>query len=495
MNNQWIMGVGCIVLILSIAMPASALNQGQNLFDAGVFAYEAGDYAAAQEKFEKAVALNRNDPLFNYYLAKTHIKTGNYAKALIYMDTAKSAGHFIPGLDFDWAFVNYKLGNYEAASQYFVAVAAREPSNALARYYAGMSFYKQKAYSNALIYLEAAAGMKTGIRYNSAYYAGICYQRTGDTAMAERKFRFVRTRAPDDRLGAVAARQLAYMRQQKRQEQKYSLRASLGGEYDDNVLLEPIDNDALYEQEDDFITTASLGAGYDVIKTSAVVIGGSYTHYQMWYDDFHQYDLTGSLFDLHARFRRGAFTMGLAYKPAYYWLDSSSYLMRHAVSPVVSWQRKDLLTELSYTYRRNNNMDDNDEDGHTNKGMLRFAYTLPEEIGLCRAGLGYQVNSAAHDDYDYDRTDTEAGLYLNAWWDATVGVTAQCRFKKYDHADSTYSVTRDDTKYIGSLFLEKALYKDILSGTIIYEYTENDSNISDYEYRSNAIEFFISARL
>lgn len=495
MDKQWVMGVGYLVLMLAIAVPALALNKGQRQFDAGVFAYESGDYAAAQEALEKAVALNNSDPYYNYYLAKTHIKTGYYQKAVIYLDAAKAAGHSIPGMTFDWAFVNYKLANYDTASKQFVAVAAAEPDNALARYYAGMALYKQKAFEHALIYLEAAAGMNTSIQHNSAYYAGICYQRTGDPAMAERKFRFVQNNSPDGRLRSVAAKQLAYMRQKRRQEQKYSLSATLGGEYDDNVLLEPIDNDALYEQEDDFITTASLSGGYDVIKTSKMVLGGGYTHYQIWYDDFHQYDLTGSLFDLHIRYRMGSVTMGLAYKPAYYWLDSSSYLMRHTVSPVVSWQWRDLLTEFSYSYRRNNNMSNNDEDGHNNKSMLRFAFPLPNDMGSCRAGLGYQVNSAAHNDYDYERTDTELGVYLNAGWESTLGISGQCRFKKYDNVDATYNKTRDDTKYIGSVFWEKDIYKDMLSATIVYEYTENDTNISNYQYRSNAVEFFLSARL
>ncbi len=477
------------------ALPAVAGDDGRSLFDAGVFAYENGEYDTAEEKFTKALAADPGNPLYSYYLGKTFIKLENFQQAAVHLDTAQSADFSMPGLKSDWAFVNYKLANYETAAVVFARVAEKEPSNALARYYAGMSRFKQEKYEQALEHLEAAARMDTPLRHNSAYYAGVCYLKTGRSDTAGRHFETVAEESSDRKLISAAQIQLKNIRQKKREDRKYTLSASLGCEYDDNALLEPIDEDDFYEKEEDFITTASFSGGYDFIKTSTAVLGAGYSHYQMWYSDNPEYDLTGSILDIHARYRWKSVTAGLTYKPAYYWLDSSSYLMRHTVTPSVSWQWQNTRTELSYSYKRDNNMYNNDEDGHSNGGMLRFLYVLPEEKGHCRAGVGYEVNSAQHDDYDWDRIKTELGLSLNLWWGITGGLTGQCRFKEYDHKDSVYGVQRDDTKYIGNVFAEKYFYRDILSATVLYEYTENDSNISYYEFRSNAVKLFLTAKL
>ncbi|MFP4039274.1 MAG: tetratricopeptide repeat protein [Desulfosudaceae bacterium] len=487
--------ISLLLLLGAMVLPGTAREAGQSFFDAGVFAYESGDFDTAEEQFKKALAQDPGNPLYSYYLSKSYIKINDFSQAAVHLDTARASDFFIPGLAFDWGFVNYKLANYQIAADIFAGLAGKEPSNALARYYAGMSRLRLEQYDQAARDLEAAAGMNTNIRYNSTYYAGVCYLKAGRTDLARKRFDTVAEEAAGKELVSAARIQLGHIRQKEREGRKYSLMASIGCEYDDNALLEPIDQDDLYAEEDDFITTASFSGGYDFIKTATMVLGAGYSHYQMWYSDNTEYDLTGSIFDVHARYRRGAFTAGLTYKPAYYWLDSSSYLMRHTITPVVAWQGRNWQTELSYSYLRDNNMYNNEEDGHRNRGMLRFLYLLPDEKGKFRAGAGYEVNSAQHDDYDWDRINTELGLYLNVWWGITCGLTGQCRFKEYDHKDSIYDVKRDDTKYIGNVFGEKYFYKDILSATLLYEYTENDSNISNYEFRSNAVKLFLTAKL
>jgi hypothetical protein len=281
-----------------------------------------------------------------------------------------------------------------------------------------------------------------------------------------------------------------------RQEQRYSLMAKAEAEYDNNVLLEPVDNEALYSNEEDWVFTGVLSGRYDVVRGDDFTAGVGYTHYQSWYADLSEYDLAGSMGDLYARYQMGGYVAALSYRPAYYWINEESYLMRHEISPSITAKVTDTLkASLAYAYKRDNNMFNNDRDGHINEGLLRMAYAMPGGAGDLMAGIGYEVNSATHNDYDYDaiRTELAAKVYLP--WRSAVILAGDCRFREYDYADSFYGVARDDTRYRGSIVFEKSVYRDMISVGTGYSYTDNDSNIDDYEYRSHAFKAFLSARL
>ncbi|MDY6831535.1 MAG: hypothetical protein SWC96_06770 [Thermodesulfobacteriota bacterium] len=62
-------------------------------------------------------------------------------------------------------------------------------------------------------------------------------------------------------------------------------------------------------------------------------------------------------------------------------------------------------------------------------------------------------------------------------------------------SEAEYGVVRDDTRYRGSLGIEKDLYRDMISAGAGYIYTDNDSNIANYKYRGQEFRLFLSARM
>ena len=54
-------------------------------YDQGVHALNNGDYGQAKNYFEKALALNPNEPDFLYSLAATHAQTGAHDQALDFL--------------------------------------------------------------------------------------------------------------------------------------------------------------------------------------------------------------------------------------------------------------------------------------------------------------------------------------------------------------------------------------------------------------------------
>ncbi len=489
------------LLILSFQLPAfaggaSPVVSGDNFFNAGVFAYESGDYDTALERFRQAISIEKGNPFYNYYMGKAYMAKGEYDKAIIYLDQARISGQKIPGLSFDWAMVHYRMGDYAASSRLFAALSEDEPNNALARYYAGISFYRQGEYEKALSCLQEAGRMNSSLKPNASYYEALCYLKTGDREKAKTGFSYAKRNATERQTRDAADRQLKALARLDRRARRYSLAASVGVQYDSNVLLEPVNNEDLYSNEDDFKFTALLSGSYDVARVSGTTFGLGYSHYQSWYTDLHDYDLIGSMFDFYIRHQSGNYMFSFAYKPAYFWIDSDSYLMRHEFRPKITAKFGDrLITSLAYSYKRDNSMYDDGRDGHVNEADLRLMYAMPGGMGELFGNMLYDVVSASSKDDDYHilKTALSARFYLPRRFSVTV--KAGCWSRDYDNVDSTYNLGRHDTKYIGGFFVGKELYRDQLSIEAGYTYTKNDSNIPDYRYESNAYTVNLKARL
>ncbi|ABW67657.1 tetratricopeptide repeat protein [Desulfosudis oleivorans] len=478
------------------APDAAEIQRGRMAFDTGVFLYESGDFDKAGERFRQAIATDGANPYYNYYLARVYMEQQEYAKAVVHLDRARSSDQKIPGLDFDWAMVHYRLADYATAGRLFDRVSAAEPNNALSRYYAGISQYQLYAYEDAIALLQEAGAMNRSVKPNAAFYIGMCHKQLGDTGAAMESLAYAAENATDRETRNAAASQLSALSRQQRQAKPYTLMARLETKYNNNVLLEPVDNEALFNDESDWAFTGILSGSYDVVRANEITVGAGYTHYQSWYADLGQYDLTGSLFDIYARYRKGDVLASLSYRPAYFWMNEESYLMRHEIRPSVTAKLRDnLMASLTYAYKRDNDMLDNGRDGHINEMLARMIYSMPDNRGDLMAGLGYLVNSASHNDYDYDMIKTEVAARLYLPWQSRLILSGECRFREHDHTDSIYGVVRDDTRYRGSLGVEKDLYRDIISAGAGYMYTDNDSNIANYKYRSHEFRLFLSARI
>jgi tetratricopeptide (TPR) repeat protein len=494
----------CLLFLTGLAMPGlarDARDKGQSQFTLGVFAFESGNDQAAEDHFRKALSADDGNAYYNYYLGKVYLQREDYAQAAVYFEKAAQADMGLPDLAYNWAYVNYKLNDFPAAEKLFEALTAAEPGNALAHYYAGLALYKQEKYQQALKYLNQAAGMETPVRYNAEYHAGLCDVQLRDLDSARERLTRVQQNADESELRQSAAALLEKIPQMERETRRYSLTAKLGWEYDDNITLEPIDDD-LYADKGDHFFSGYVSGTYDMIKTDTLVMGAGYGHYCTIHDDLDEYDLTGSLFDVYARYRLQDYTFSISYNPDYYWLDSESYLCRNEIYTAVIREFDSFLTEFSYNHQRDNNMYDSDQDGYANEIHLRCQYALPEEMGALRAGVGYEVNSADHDDYDYDTLSTELVATLRLGWGFHGGLCGECEVQQYDHDNSLYGKKRDDTKYTGNILLSRNIFNDMIAAHIGYEYTKNNSNIDDagkynenFEYESNAVKLFCTFQL
>ena len=490
--------LGYIVLIVAVVcmhVPVHAQEErGNAYYDLGVFAYEDGDYEGAEINLQKALSFNPANPFYNHYMGRIYLKMERYQDAEKYLNKAWSVNQDIPGLSYDRAFLAYKKADYASAADLFTALVKEDPSNVHAQYYAGICLFKQKNYRKALAYFINASQLSPTIKDNGWYYAGICHVKLGHFTQAIEKFEYVRDHTESASLRAYAKKWLQATKQQKRARKPYSLYAKLAYKYNDNVRLEPLDED-VYADEDDSVIVGSFSGRYNIINRQDYTMGVGYNHYQTWHSKLENYDLIGSIFNLYGKYTTHPFTVMLSYLPTFYWVESDKYLKRHHVKPEVMWNAgENLMMRLSYSYYSNDYSQDDTRDGHTNEIFLNAYYGIKGKKVYVFGGIGYEDNSASHPDYYYSEVKTKLGISLTLPWDLILKLTAKYYDQNYDNVDSVYGIEREDVKYYGAVSLSRSILYDWLSICGEFNYTKNDSNITDREYKQNVTAVYLTAR-
>jgi len=485
------------ILILSFSVHALAQDeQGESYFDLGVFAYEDQDYDAAVKNLKNALSHNPDNPYFNHYLGKTYMQMGQYDEAKTHFEVAMAIDPNVEELKYDYAYVHYAIKDYEKSAELFEEVIKDEPSNVLARYYGAISLYETKQYPEAVEYFLIASDRSPSIKANGYYYAGICFQKMGNEEQAKERFEYVRDNADSESLREYAVKWLDAMEQQEKSLKPYSLYAQLGYGYDDNVRLEPLDNDELYADEGDYAALGLFSGKYNFINKRKYQIGAGLTWYQTRYAELYEYDLMAAIGSLYGNYRMGPVLLGLDYIPNKYWVNSDDYMIRHQFKPTATWTAgKHLITKLSLNYSINDNLVDDERDGDSTDLFLDGYFLVPAIKGMVLAGLGYEAYNTENVDYSYSQLKAKLGLSLTPLWGITLGLTGGYDSKVFDDFsdDSIYPEKREDSKVRGSVSLSRNIFWDWLGILFEYNYTDNQSTVEDYTYKRNVTTLSLTA--
>lgn len=481
------------VLIVGTWIPAHAAQSGY--YDLGVFAYEDGDYAVAEGDFLKALKADPYDIDVYHYLGRTYLRLKEIQKADHYLTIVEKMSPGRAGLTSDLALLNMQEKNYAKAVFLFDKVSKSDPRDVLAVYRAGICAFRMGRYKQALRRLSKSADMSPSVKPNADYYAGICAYRLEDMDKAFEKFSTARFTAASDALKKDAEKWLKIISAEKAAMKPYSLYASLGVTYDDNVVLDPVDTD-IFKDQGDISAVGYLSGRYNLVNKRDLKAGIGYSHYQTHHSRWKNYDLAGSIGDFFINYRVNGYELGLTYSPSYYWVQANSFLARNDLSPEVSWQvNETTAATLSYIFRHNNYFTDPGRDGHANIVSLDIIRALPKDAGSITGGIGYEKNFARSNDEDYGQFEARLGLNWRIMDKTTFSVSGIYDAKNYDSVDSIFGISRDDYRYYGAVSITRTIFYDWLSVSLDIDHTFNDSNIKYYEYRRNTVSFSVSANL
>jgi tetratricopeptide (TPR) repeat protein len=478
-----------IVLLTVFSIYAKA-ETIQSYYDLGVFAYEAGDYEKAQRFLIKAADQNPQDAYVKFYLGKTMLQLNMLSEADIFLKKARALNPDIPGLSYEQGILSYKLGNYKDGLGFFEKAAAENPTDALALYYAGICSFMIEDYQKAIDYLTRSTDISPSVKNNAYYYAGISHYKLKAYGPASEKLDYVAAHADTTSLRQDADMWLQIIQSEKAQAKPYSLYVKAGLQYDDNVTLADVDSD-LVSDESDVSAVGYLTGRYAIVKRQHLDFGFGYSHFQTKYQDLSEYDLIGAMPEIYSEYSLNPVTLGISYIPNYYWVDGESYLMQHQASPEIRWLIDDNNEiTLTYSYYRNNYFTEGERDGHANEVSVDFYHGLQDARGylLCRGA--YEDNTASAKDEYFTEASGTLGFSYNILNKTNLLIYGTYFDKQYDHTDSAYKVKRDDSRYFASVSIMQPVLYEWLSISLEYNYTNNDSNISDYDYERNTIALY-----
>ena len=491
-----LIGSLAVLFFMTAGLPASAQETGSAFYDEGIFAYEDGRYQAAEAAFKKALASDPNSPSANHYLGKTYIKMERFEEAEPLIMTAWKGDPDLPDLAFDRAFLYYKKADYGKAAGLFQDVLKQEPSRILAGFYCGVCLYRNQQYQEANPYLLMAAENSPDLKVKAYYYSSLCFFYMGQDAQAVDKMIYVKANADSKDVRDNAGRWIEKMQADKKERKPYKLQVKLAYEYDNNVPLEPTDQNDLYSDEKDSMIIGSVAGEYDVVNQDGIVIGTGISRYQSWHMDLDAYDASDTALKIYGRYLADPFTYGLQIRPSIYQLDDEDYLLSIQATPEVSYTvNQQVSLWMSYTYSnddyRKGAYDDRDSDNH--ELFLDTVYTFDGDKGYALGGIGYEYNDASEGAYDYGRLTLRAGGFFDLAYALRFGVLGTYSGKAYKKDDVIEDKKREDTRYSIGLSLSRELYYEWLEIVAEATYTKNNSNISDYEYKRQVVGIGLSA--
>jgi tetratricopeptide (TPR) repeat protein len=486
MKTKKIMLACLLTLCLSFALSAWAGGGGQVYYDLGVFAFDEDNFVDAEKHFTAAIEQEPDNSYYQHFLGKTYLKTKRPEDAIIPLEAAWKLNPDISSLQFDLATAYYEVSNYKEAAKLFSGIVAQDPDNVLARYYLGMSYFKQDKYGQALNPLLQAGDENESIRENSYYFAGISHFKFDEPDKALEKLKYVETKGTSEKLRHSARQWQEVIKEQQTRSAPYNLYLELGLVYDDNVNLAVDEN--IFTGEEDFAATFYFSGKYKFVNTLNRKLGVGYSHYQSFYQDLSEFDLTAAMPSLFYQERVSSeLYLSFNYLPTHYWVDGDHYLRRNQLSPSLMYRLDNSKgLRLAYDFRKDDYFDDVlNRSGNGNIFKVDFITMLFNKNGDLTVGALYENQGASNPDYEYEllRAHFDFSYALPREWKLVVkGIFYR---KDYDNNDSMAGYQREDDRISVGLELSRPVFYKWLLVQAKYYHTNNDSNINSYSYKKN----------
>ncbi len=281
-------------------------------------------------------------------------------------------------------------------------------------------------------------------------------------------------------------------------EGRWSIAASAGLSYDDNVVQDELDVDS---GSGDVAGLFELSPSVALLRTAASELEVGYDLYQSLYAEEDQFDLQShSLFcDVHHTL--GDVDLALSYRWSHATLGGDEFLGSHSLRPSVGFAlRPEWYAQLGYRYvSRDFDSPGRDGDGH---GIsLEQYYFLPDRTGHLRLAYRHEIENADAAEYENRAHHLSVGARFDparlplprALVDQLeVGVAYSFARYEYDHTTPGIGERREDTRHGLEFSLARRL-RDALTLHLEYEFTDAASNLPSAEYAQNLVTLRLGA--
>jgi tetratricopeptide (TPR) repeat protein len=269
------------VLLLCLPTLALASAESELAIHRGVAAFGEGDREDARQRFEEVIREDPDNASALHYLGLIAIQNRDTQSAIDYLQRVVAVTPDSETARIDLGAQLLKARRDEEALTQFNAVLERDADHGLALLYKGIALYRVRAYSDALDSLERAVELDGELSAEAHYYIGLSEAYLGDSKAAAAAFSTAASASPQHPLGRSAS---SLSKQAARAGRRWSLAATVGFEYNDNVRLSP-DHPPWYPPQPG---SADSGAGVARLQGQIEAYGGKSLSWRFGYDGYLQ---------------------------------------------------------------------------------------------------------------------------------------------------------------------------------------------------------------
>lgn len=511
---------GAILAVLLIAAgPFSqhtlASEASDRLVARGLVQLKAGQFIAATKYFNGAVQLDSKDPRAMFYLGVALNRIGQHGAALEAFQRmwALKVTHRQLGLEGGWAAI--AQGRTALAISLLEPYVKENPKNAKAREFLGRAYIGDGRLDDAERELKRAIELDPALKPTSSYYLGNIAALRNDTKGVSRALTAILKENPDSPTGNVLRDTLRRAATSPQPERKPWFAAlSVSGGDNSNVIGLPDDAvlpaDVSSRSSKFLRTQLDVGYNWRLDDISSLTAGYGFTHER--YSDVEEFDsMSNTIYLDYRRKVTDRIDGGLRISRSLSATDGETKVRRTTISPSTSyrWNETD-VTSLRYNLAFTDYVPepvrpalDRDVRNHVftlSHRTMVDGPILPLGVSL-EVGLSRTLNNAEGADYVYDGL----GGFISASREFPLRIRGAITFShqrdNYNEPNSLagagFAFRREDRVDRLNLFLERPLTVFGIENANVFlnwQYLNNESNISFFNYEQTSFNFGITAR-
>ena len=394
---------------------------------------------------------------------------------------------------------NIEMNDFKRAIEILKDVLRKKPEDERATLYLGIALSRSGNRETEEVLKKALLLNPNNPRTNLEL--GIYYFNRGIHDEAADYFRNTIALAPKSELSEKAEDYLKHVKPVSI-EKRWSLNFSLGGQYDNNVVLDsgagPLPEGIT--SKSDWTAVLYLKGIYKLLSQKKLQGSVAYSFYQGLNTNLTDFNVTSNLFDINVIYD---FTPNLSLKGVYQFeyilVGGNTYDYAHYISPIlIVSEGNGFSTELHYRYKDVNYKDsdlfydNSDRTGFNN--IFKIIQNIPiADTALLRLGYSHDVDNAKVSYWSYNGDKGEAELQWNLPHKIFIDLYGEYYVKDYQGIFPGTGKERYDKISTGSISATKD-FSERFSVTLGQLYMNNKSNIDIYDYNRAITSLFVNVR-
>ncbi len=439
---------------------------------------------SALENIKRAIVLNPRELDYRYLMALILIRQEKLQTSTEILNALVSIDAFEFGKAyFDLAGIYRKQKKFDEAITVLRKAEIVDRERALLQQ--GLTYLEFEKINKAI---EILLEVKNFPRFkqNACYNIGRAYQRKMDYKQALSYAQEAINIAPETRTAQDAKLLIDAVNKEKKLKKRLWIFASSRNQYDDNVILRPLEQAGLQNigivpsNQDDFATIITVKGEYKPIMTRNWEMTLESTYLQYLYAKLKTNDLMAFLPSARLSFSSDPLFARFYYRFGYFLVNNKSYANVHSFSLVpslVEGRHGRIEFMLEAVTRRYFDGITPDAD-HYVIGLRQF-FVIPK-IGEAQVGYKYEIEDNKEDKGDFIHHEYILGWASPFIFKTYLSVSYSFIIRNFEFTEViSPDQQRKDREHLVSVFLSKRFGRHI-ELTFFYNYTLNDSDIANF---------------